>query len=82
MWDDQEVLSGDTFHCNSPNGKACVQFRGALMSNAQVDKAIASKLAERGMTLDEGSCSSAGFGTQYTGWHKDIHGIKITVWMH
>ena len=80
FWDESDVLGGDTFHCVSPNGKACVQFRGALMANAKVDAAIRSKLAERGMTMESGSCSSDGFGTQYAGWSKDIHGIHITVW--
>ena len=34
LWDESDVLGGDTFHTVSPNGKACVQFRGALMANA------------------------------------------------
>ena len=51
------------------------------MANAQVDAAIRSKLAERGMTMDAGSCSGDGFETRYKGWSKDIHGIHITVWM-
>ena len=76
-----DELGGDTWHCESPNGKACVQFRGALMANAQVEAAIQSKLSERGMHMSEGSCSGAGFSTRYQGWSKDIHGIHITVWM-
>merc|ERR1711959_186964 len=75
-------LGGDTFHAVTPNGEACVQLRGSLMANSQVEEAVATKLSQKGMTLEAGACATDGFGTQYQGFHKDIHGISITIWMH
>ena len=75
LWD-----GGRTLHAVAPSGKACMQFSGTPMRDPAIDNRLDGYLKTKGMSLDEGSCASAGFTAQYAGYHANHHGIHVTVW--
>jgi len=74
--------SGDWDESNTVHGAKdgyCVQLRGAVIKNGQVDTAIAAKFASEGVHLEEGGCLAAGF-TDRLKTKDEGHGVSASVW--
>ena len=73
----------DIYHAIAPNGqKACLQLEGKLLENQKFDNNLRQHLGEKGVRLVAGPCDKFGFKSQYQGFHKEEHGISVTVWIN
>jgi len=54
LWDGQDVV-------HATKGTHCLQLKGAMIRDGNVDDKIDKQFKERGSKLEEGTCASSGF---------------------